>query len=271
MSRFFLDPRYIRSETVHIAGEAFHHLRVLRARTGEHVEVVPWCDEAPAPAESVLLVELTRIEPGRALGRIIERRRPAPEPDLKVHLAQAVPKGDKMDFIVQKCTELGVTSITPLCTERTVVRLQGRRAEERRARWQKIAAAAAAQSRRAFIPRIRPVVSWDDFLVRTRAGGGLRIIAWEDETARGLDEVLDRWNGGDVSLAVGPEGGFPLEEVSGAVRAGFLPASLGPRFLKAETASILSVGLALFVLGDLGKAPRFRGVATNGQPPSSHE
>ncbi len=174
----------------------------------------------------------------RARCRITARTERPGEPAIHLTLGVAILKnGANFDFLVEKATELGVSAIVPLLTERTIPR------HERRERWQKIALAAMKQSGRSVLPQVGELQTLDRFLEGSAAAGA-RLLPHEKAGRPLLREALP---GGtrSVAAAVGPEGGFSDSEVERAVSAGFLPVSLGPRRLRSETAALMTVGLVL--------------------------
>lgn len=247
MTRFLhLAPDAIHGDRVTFEAGAAHHLgRVLRAAVGDVVRAVD-------PAGALLTVRLTVIAARRAEGLIVSRAPLPTESPLDLTLAQGVPKGDKMDGIVRMATELGVTRVVPLMTERTVVRLEPARWTSRLGRWQRIAKEAAQQSGRAAVPEITPprdVASW----ARESRPAGLLVCLWEEER-EGLEKRLPPGPCPRVTVIVGPEGGLTAEEVRGLVDAGAVVASLGPRLLRTETAGAVAVALLQSRYGDLGTA-----------------
>lgn len=240
------------STTVTFTPEQSHQIeRVLRLRAGDRVVAV--C------AGREHMVELTAIAHGRSEGRVIEVRRPDREPPLRVVLAQGLPKGDKMEMIVQKAVEIGVAEIRPLRAARCVVQLQGERARARTQRWQAIAREASEQSGRLAVPPVHEVCALADALAEARESGDspALLLLWEGETSTGLAAALRSRTAatGPVWLFVGPEGGWAPEEVDLARAAGAVPVSLGPRILRTETAGPAALAMVLFALGDLGRAP----------------
>jgi 16S rRNA (uracil1498-N3)-methyltransferase len=208
--------------------------------------------QAVDPGGARLSVRLTAIAARRAEGLIVSRAPLATESPLDLTLAQGIPKGDKMDGIVRMATELGVTRVVPLMTERTVVRLEPGRWTSRLGRWQRIAKEAAQQSGRATVPEItapRDVASW----ARESGPTGLLVCLWEEER-EGLEKRLPPGPCPRVTVIVGPEGGLTAEEVRGLVDAGAVVASLGPRLLRTVTGGAVAVALLQSRYGDLGTA-----------------
>ncbi len=222
--------------------EAHHMVRVSRVRPGEAVSLFDGTGRrwrgVVACAGSTVRVE--KLEP-----------LPANEPPLEIHLVQAVPKGDRWEWILEKGTELGVSVFHPVLTRRTVVRIPPQRAAARRSRWQRVAEAAVRQCERARIPRVEPLRGLAGALRNLGpAGAGEVRIVWSERSCApppGGVEGSPR----KLVLAVGPEGGWEPEELGFLERAGFVPASLGPRILRAETAALVGVALVQARWGDL--------------------
>ena len=182
---------------------------------------------------------------------IVGRSALATESTLDLTLAQAIPKGDKMEHVIRMATELGVTRVIPLLTERTVVRLEPGRSDSRLARWQRVAREAAQQSGRAAVPKIAaptPLSAWRPEALAT----GLLVCFWEEEQRR-LDGILPASPCARATVVVGPEGGLTGDEVRSLAAAGGLVASLGPRLLRTETAGAVAVALLQARYGDLGR------------------
>lgn len=175
---------------------------------------------------------------------------PSPtESPLEIILLQALPEKERMELIIQKTTELGVSRIIPFKSSRSIS-LEEREAKQKKAhRWQEIALRATQQSRRALVPRVEAYRSFDEALASC-SGEGLRILLWEKE-GESLREVLDRPRFQRVFGMVGPEGGFTEEEVAAARQAGFVAVKLGQRVLRTETAAITLVALLQYAWGDL--------------------
>ena len=256
-ARFFVEPEQIAGELVTIQGAELAHLaKVLRLQAGD---VVTICDGTGMEYQAVL----EEVLPDVAAARIQERITSPGEPRIKITLVQGLPKADKMDMIIQKGTEVGISEFIPVITERTIVQLTTGKAERRVERWQRIAQEAAKQCRRAVIPKVHYPLQWreciDEYLKDSEERLGL--IPWEEiaGTGIGLREVLtsalSRDDAGgikDVWLFIGPEGGFSEGEVQQAATAGVSAVSLGPRILRTETAGPIAAALVLYQLGELG-------------------
>jgi len=184
---------------------------------------------------------------------VIEKKA-VPGSDIRINLAQALPKGPKMDFIIQKATELGVNRIIPFHSTRSVPRLSADKAHLKIARWQKIAVEASRQCRRSDVPEVADIRSFDQTL-GLAGDTALKLIFWEEESGRGIKGVLRDpaySEARDFFLVIGPEGGFAREEVDRAVRQGYLSVGLGPQVLKLETASLAILAVIQYERGILG-------------------
>ncbi len=244
--RFFVPEGNIDREAgkAFITGSDVSHIRtVLRARTGDGVTL---CDTAG----NLYSCEISEIAKDRITCDVLSCEKCPSEPEIPVILLQGIPKGEKMEFIIQKCVELGVSVIIPVSTERTVVRFDTKQDREKKvARWQKIAGEAAKQSGRGAVPVIGDVTGFKD--VFGTLGDGLKIIPYENERDRTLKDLLrselpvDR-----IYVFIGPEGGFSLDEVERAVSEGFTPVTLGKRILRTETAGMATLASIRYEIGD---------------------
>lgn len=247
MRFFVVDPGQIRDGLVTITGEDVNHIRrVLRLRAGDELQVLDGHGTA-------YLLTLEEVGPQEVRGRVKESWTRESEPLSGVTLVQGLPKGEKMDFIVQKCTELGISRIIPTRTRYSIVEWEGEKARARAERWRKIVREAAKQCGRSSFPEIEEIQDWSEVLGEGKHPGSLRLMPWEEETERHLRDALAGLpQGGRVSIFIGPEGGFSPQEVSQAREAGITTVTLGPRILRTETAGPAVVAMILFALGDLG-------------------
>jgi len=246
MPRFFVDPGQVKAGRVTITGpDVVHIVKVLRLGPGDALTVLDGRGNAyeavieQAGREAVICAITSHINAGGT-------------PSLKITLVQGLPKGDKMDLIVQKATELGVCRIIPLVCDRTVVKLTGDKSQRRLERWQRIAVEAAKQCRRPDIPEILPLAGWETVLADL-SDNSLALIPWEEENQVALKKVLEesKTTGGFV-VFIGPEGGFTSAEVELARSHGVKPVSLGPRILRTETAGLVVLAIMQYQFGDLG-------------------
>jgi len=214
-----------RGDTVLLGGAPAHHLlRVLRRRVGD--SVVLFNGDGQEHDGEIVALE------GRDGCRVALKScaRPATESPLGTTLIQAIGRGDRMDWAVQKCVELGVHAIQPVLTERTEVRLQGTRAEKRRAHWQQVVVSACEQSGRVRVPEVAPIVRLDELTARPGTSLYLEPTAIGNLASLALDPDAE------VALAIGPEGGFSSDELARLDALGFTGLRLGPRVLRTETA-----------------------------------
>lgn len=241
MPRIFLSEALQTSDTASIYGEKAKYLStVLRCTAGDDLIIT----DVRGVSYSARIIRLTRKT---VTVKIFQALRIDTESPLQITLFQALLKGDKMDFVIQKATELGVREIIPVVTGRSQVR------ETRKlSRWRKIAEEASRQSGRNIIPGITDTHDFEDVFSAFRAEKGF--IFWEEAG----EELSHALSSGDnirkVSLFTGPEGGFSEDEVSIASQKGFVVTSLGSRILRAETAAIAALAIVQYEWGDLGRS-----------------
>lgn len=186
------------------------------------------------------------LDGGRAAARLDDPLPSVAESRMRITLAQAVPKGQKLDFVVEKATELGVNRIVPLRTSRTI----GGASEHKQERWEKLARSAAQQSGRRSVPEIEPSQQFVAFLPRIRTFDAA-LFAWELATMPLRDSLRDLKGAENVLVIVGPEGGFSHAEAEAAVEAGARAVSLGSRILRTETAPLVLLTALLYESGEL--------------------
>ncbi|GHE21291.1 16S rRNA (uracil(1498)-N(3))-methyltransferase [Halomonas urumqiensis] len=219
-------------------GPARHVGRVLRLGEG-----APLClFDGHGHEASAVIVAVTRKQ---VVARIEAIEPGAGESPLAVHLGQAISKGDRMDYAIQKSVELGVTAITPLYTEHGDVRLKGEREAKKHAHWQAVAASACEQCGRAVVPPVHPPVALADWLAERDEA--LRLVLHPGVA----DALAESGTPPSAALLIGPEGGLADGEVAAARAAGFTPLSLGPRILRTETAPVVALALLQYRFGDL--------------------
>lgn len=244
MARFFLsrDVMDLASGVIPIAGDDAHHIAFsLRMAVGDTLTV---CDMQ----KTEYACTITDIKPQLVLLRIDEVRENSTELPLEICLYQSLPKGDKMDYIVQKAVELGVTTIIPVAGARCIVKLDEKTAQKKVARWQKIAEEAAKQCGRGIIPQVGMPVSFARAIEQGRQMT-LPLFCYEGDGTVSLKTVLEQakqqMNVSDAAdkplptaaIYIGPEGGYDTKEVALAADAGFPSVNLGRRILRCETAS----------------------------------
>jgi 16S rRNA (uracil1498-N3)-methyltransferase len=249
MQRYFLRLEQFRDNTVTIEGDDAHHLqRVMRAEIGDEVICSNGLDREA-------LVRITALDKAVVTGDVVEELPMTAEPAAQVWIAQSLPKGDKMEIVIQKGTEIGAARFLPFLSERTVVQYDAKKEAKRTERWQKIAKEAAEQAHRNRVPEIAQVLNWKQLLNEAKKVDAAW-ICYEKEDGKQLRtairEALASGRSGSFLLAVGPEGGFSEQEIKRAEEAGFLSVSLGKRILRTETAAMVGLTCLLYETGEMG-------------------
>ncbi|WP_125115668.1 16S rRNA (uracil(1498)-N(3))-methyltransferase [Agathobaculum sp. Marseille-P7918] len=223
-------------------GENAHHAgRVLRLRSGESVTL---CDGKGTDFDCTI----ESVEKDAVVCRVQSSHPAETEPKQRLTLFMALPKGDKMDFIVQKAVELGVREIVPYLSKNCVSRPD--KTEKKVERWQKIALEAAKQCGRGYLPAVGAVIPFEQAAAQA-AQSETALFFYEHEKQTGLRDALADGVGETVSLLIGPEGGFAPEEAALAVDAGLKSVSLGTRILRCETAPVAALAAVLYAGGNM--------------------
>lgn len=248
MSKFFIDKNAINNElkSITITGEDVNHIKnVLRAVPGD---IIVLCDQNG----NDYFTSISIIEKEKIIANITDIVPNNTEPPVDITLFQGIPKSDKMDFIIQKCVELGVTKIVPVITERTIVKFNGTKdIESKTTRWQRICLEAAKQCNRGIVPFVeKPVKLYQS--LETSGDYALNIIPYEKESSTGLKSLIQSSIKGKISIFIGPEGGFSEDEIKYALNKGVRPVTLGPRILRTETAGLAVLSMLMYQLGDMG-------------------
>ncbi len=243
---FYVEPKNVNKNILKIEGEEAKHIcQVLRKGEGEIIEVV----DGEGIKYQVLITNTGR---DWVQGKILAQIRKENEPLTHLTLAQGLIKGVRMDFLVEKITEIGVSSIIPLITEKSVVKLEKDKKEIMRLnRWKKIAISGMKQSLRSRLPKIQIPILFQELLAKVKEYD-LALIACQTKRSKSLKGVIDaKIRLKNVLLLVGSESGFTQEELDLALKTGVIPISLGPRRLRSETAGIVFSSLLLYELEDL--------------------
>ena len=241
MQQFFADPSRIQGNNIYIEGADVNHMKnVLRMKPGEDVRV-------NYGQGKMYLCCVSAYEEERAVLDILKELDSDTELPSRIVLFQGLPKGDKMEMIVQKAVELGAYSIVPFAAKRSVVRLDEKKAAKKQARWQAIAKGAAEQSGRSIIPEVKSILTFAEALEASKELDVL-LIPYEleegmKETARIIEAIRP---GQSVGIFIGPEGGFEEEEVELAKKAGASAVSLGKRILRTETAGLMALSVLIY-------------------------
>jgi len=246
MRRFFVRPEDVEPTGLRLTGaEAIHLGRVLRLKAGAHITAFDGVGHEYEAVVDELAGDMIHC-------RILQTRAGAPAERLSIILGQAMPKAEKLEWVIQKATELGVAEIVPLVTEYAVPHIAPHRVATKLSRWERIAREACKQCGRSTIPRLWPPTSLHDFYAAFQ-GSDLKLVVWEEEHTRSLRSTLATMAAiASVAVVIGPEGGLAASEVAAGESFGFLPVGLGQRILRTETASLVSVALLQHRFGDLG-------------------
>jgi 16S rRNA (uracil1498-N3)-methyltransferase len=241
IARFYTDAALRAGGVAQLPEDAAHHaVHVLRLRTGE--EVTLFNGRGGEYAGRIAAIERLRVTVDVLAHRALERESP-----LAVTLVQGVSSSEKMDVTVQKATELGVAALQPVIAARSVGRIAGERAAQKRAHWQRVAIAACEQCGRNRLPEVLSPIPLPEYC-RAPAAPGKRLLL-APEAPLGLREAAARLEGA-VQLAAGPEAGFTAAEEAMLAQAGFVPVRLGPRVLRTETAALAALAALNALAGD---------------------
>ena len=238
MQQIFIDNNSIMDGVITVDGDDARHLiNVVRIKSGEQIRV-------STSNEDSYLCEVDTTDNGVLTLKIIEEVMTTELP-CRIRLYQAIPKGDRMETVIEKCTELGVSQIIPVEMERCVVRLDDKKKEKKLKRYQNIAEAAAQQSKRSHIPSVSPVMTFEEAVADSDADDIMRIVPYENkngmtDTAAALDDI-SKFK--DIAIFIGPEGGFAPHEIE-ALKDSYV-ISLGRRILRTDTAAIATVAMIM--------------------------
>lgn len=227
------------------ASDAHYLVNVLRIEAGEKIIVFDG-------KGTEYLVEIKKISKDQVEALITQTNFIGSDTQVNVSLIQSLAKGDKMDYIIQKCTEIGISKVIPVITERTIVKLDEKKKKARKQRWQKIAVEAAKQSKRTIVPEITEILTLAELKKQIPENEEL-LILWEDEHNTKIKEYLrQQKDTRNISILIGPEGGLSEKEVKELQEWGGKTASLGSKVLRTETAGLVALTIVLYELGDLG-------------------
>lgn len=248
MPRFFTARENISDTQLIIDNEDVNHIsRVLRLGEGDEIEV---CDGRGFDYK----VRISSVEAKKIICDILEKNNSVTEPNIEVTLFQGLPKASKMDYIIQKTTELGITRIVPCALSRCVVKLENKKAEAKKTeRWTKVAEAAAKQSGRGIIPEVTMPMTIDEAIAELKKCD-ICFVPYECEEERSLKSVLQSVKEPKtVGYIIGPEGGFDLSEIEKLQNEGINAVTLGRRILRTETAGEAVLSMIMYEIGDINK------------------
>lgn len=243
MHQFFIEPSWRKQNKIYMDGsEVVHMKNVLRIKPGESVKISDG-------QGTEYLCEVERYEEQAVILDIVSEAVSDCELPSRIYLFQGLPKSDKMELIIQKAVELGAYEIVPVVTERTVVKLDEKKAEKKVQRWNAISLSAAKQSGRSLIPEVKKVLTFKEALDYAKK---LNVLLIPYELAKGMEETKSILEaiapGQSVGVFIGPEGGFREAEVELAVSYGAKPITLGKRILRTETAGLAALSVLMFQL-----------------------
>jgi 16S rRNA (uracil1498-N3)-methyltransferase len=258
MQRYFVPPEQLDGQQVRLTGDDAHHLsKVMRAEPGDEIIVSNGQDRE-------VLARIALVDRGLVEAEVVQELPMDREAGVEVWIAQSLPKGDKLETVIQKCTELGAARFIPFLSERTIVQYDEKKEVKRLERWGKIAKEAAEQAHRNRVPSIESPMSWKQ-LMKLVPEADLALLCYELESGLSLRPLLVRHaeaakdeavSGSSrrlrVLVLVGPEGGFTEREASESVEAGCHSVSLGKRILRTETAAMTALTCILYETGEMG-------------------
>ncbi len=241
MYHFFVQHENIHDTYIEIVGTDVNHIKnVLRFKEGDELLI--------SSGDNVdYSCHIAELGDDKIIAAIDSKDDVGNELPSKVYLFQGLPKGDKMEFIIQKMTELGVYSIIPVAMKRSVVKLDSKKAESKVKRWNAIAESAAKQSKRSIIPEVTEVMTFKQAL-ETAAGIDVKLLPYE--CADGMEKtknIIEGLHGGEsTAIFIGPEGGFDIEELELAKESGWEVITLGKRILRTETAGMMLMSVLMY-------------------------
>lgn len=222
-----------------ICGDDYNHIKNV-LRMGVNDTFLVSCNNSSD------LCKIASIESDTIVAEIIQENYQNTNLPIKIHLFQGLPKSDKLELIIQKAVELGVSSVTPIAMKRSIVKIDEKKKKSKVERWQNIATAAAKQSKRTLIPEIRDVLSYKEML---NCAQKLDLLLVPYESADGMaatKKALSKIKSGmSIGIIIGPEGGFEEKEITDAIASGGNIISLGSRILRTETAAITAMAMCM--------------------------
>ena len=246
MPRFFVERENISENTISITNTDVSHItRVLRMGVGDNLTI---CDGQGFDYET----KISQISDNEIICDIVSKEKSDTEPNINVTLFQGLPKASKMDYIIQKTTELGISTVVPCALKRCVTKLDGKKAEQKKQeRWQKIAAEAAKQSGRGIVPTVEMPLTLKEVIERAK-DYDLFFVPYECETQTNIKAVLTSVETPkNVAFLIGPEGGFDLSEIEELKNSNINTITLGKRILRTETAGEAVLSMIMYEIGDI--------------------
>ncbi len=246
MRKFFVKNDTIKEGIVEITGVDVNHIKnVLRLKQGSQIQV---CNQ---DTHENFICEIVEVHNDCVQSRVLEKIESVSEGNVELHIFQGLPKADKMELIIQKGTELGVSEFIPVCFKRSIVKLTEKEQEKKQERWQKIAEVAAKQSHRDLVPNIRKMIKVADICELVPQYDRI-LVAYEEEVENSIKKELlaikDTKETLKIAVVIGPEGGIEKEEVLELKNAGAKVVSLGRRILRTETVALQVASIIMYEL-----------------------
>lgn len=247
MYKFFVNNDQINGEKVKVIGEDINHIKnVLRLEVGENICI---CNKETSKS---FLCEIESFSNDEVKCKILEEVLETTECGTYIHIFQGLPKSDKLEWIIEKGTEIGVKEITPVVMKRSIVKLDEKDKVKKISRWQKIAEVAAKQSKRDSILKVNDVINFQNLFENIK-DYDILLVAYEEEKENTLKNVLSSFlseKNLKVAVIIGPEGGIDIEEIEKCKEKGFIPVTLGKRILRTETAPLVISSNIIYELED---------------------
>ena len=246
MYKFFVNDEQIRENEVIIIGEDVNHIKnVLRLNVEDTIIV---CNRSTYQS---FICSIQQIDSEKIMCKIQEELKVSRETNTYIHIFQGLPKADKLEWVIEKCTEIGVKEITPVVMQRTIVKLDEKDKAKKLERWQKIAEVAAKQSQRDIILKVNPVINFKNIFEKVK-DYDIVLVAYEEEKETTLKQILrtNKFNNENMKIAViiGPEGGIEKSEIEQCIENKIPPITLGKRILRTETVALVVSSNILYEL-----------------------
>lgn len=247
MYKFFVSQEQIEENKAIITGEDVNHIKnVLRLTIGEKIYI---CNKETSKS---FICNILSFENSEVKCEVLEEILETTEPNTYIHIFQGLPKADKFEWIIEKCTEIGVKEISPVIMKRTIVKLDEKDKNKKLSRWQKVAEVAAKQSKRDSILNVNPIINFQNIFEKVK-DYDILLVAYENEKENTLKSAINKLNNKEnikIAVIIGPEGGIDEAEINLCKENGFVPITLGKRILRTETAPIVIASNILYELED---------------------
>lgn len=247
MYKFFVSQEQIEENKAIITGEDVNHIKnVLRLTIGENICI---CNKETSKS---FMCKILSFENSEVKCEVLEEILETTEPNTYIHIFQGLPKSDKLEWIIEKCTEIGVKEISPVIMKRTIVKLDEKDKNKKLSRWQKVAEVAAKQSKRDSILNVNPIINFQNIFEKVK-DYDILLVAYENEKENTLKRAINKLNNKEnikIAVIIGPEGGIDEAEINLCKENGFVTITLGKRILRTETAPMVIASNILYELED---------------------